>query len=163
MKCPHFSRVALAVRHISLQICETLKYLFDGENKTRVCAAKVFLVIGALAAIVWLIFRGQQFFAAICANRESLLWSSGWTAIGIGIGLINDKNNSSNRAKIDYHYWTYFAFVLFVGTVTGVVAFLGIKGKEKEVAYLTSSLVALAIGFSGDSLAGVIVKNAKIK
>lgn len=138
---------------------KVLKYLFDGKNKTRVCAAKVFLGIGALAVIGWLTFRRQQFLTTIFANWEALVWSLGWTAVGIGTGLINDRNNSSKRAYNPSHYWTYFSLVLFFGTITGVAIFLEVHNLG---AYPISLLASVAIGFSGDSLAGVIVKNAKI-
>ena len=142
-------------------MCEILKYLFDGKNKTRVCAAITFLSIGALAAIVWwLAFRRQQFLPTIFANREALIWSLGWTAIGIGTGLINDRNNPSNRAKNRLHYWTYFPLVLFFGTIAGITVFLKVHGPGT---YPISLLASFAIGFSGDSLAGVIVNNAKIE
>ena len=89
-----------------------------------------------------------------------LLWCLGWAAMGIGLGLWNDRKNNTGNTAQHRHYFTYFIFVWSIAFLTSFYEALA-NGSLRS--YVLSCLTAVVIGFSGDSLAGIISKLAKIK
>ncbi len=76
------------------------------------------------------------------------------------MGLWNDRENKSKRVSKHLHYITYFIFVLFIAALAAFVVFSSADGLKS---YAGSALTAIAIGFVGDSLAGAILKLAKLE
>lgn len=90
------------------------------------------------------------------SNLNGILWCTGWSAVGIGLGLWNDRENDTDRVKEHLHYITYFIFVWFIASLAGFSVF-----ENGLRSYAVSALTGIAIGFTGDSLAGLLLDLSK--
>ncbi len=129
-------------------------------NPVRVSWCAVYLMVGF--ALLFLFCNNQcpELKKLLAENSSALLWCFGWSSVGIGLGLWNDCKNPTKKAKECLHYITYFIFVLFIAALAAFVAFSSADGLK---AYAGSALTAIIIGFAGDSLAGAILRLAKLE
>lgn len=124
-------------------------------NKVRVGWGFLYLIVG--------VFLLTPRFFSLCnfdwvrSHWGTLSWIIGWSSLGIGLGLLNSRIKPSvqTRTRMNLHYITYFIFVLFIASLAAFVAFSARAGLRS---YAASALTAIVIGFSGDSLAGLIEK-----
>lgn len=124
------------------------------------------------------LFLSGIFFVAFCivkfsGLREILkdifpnaLWCLCWTSFGIALGLYNsresgvEQQNSRSRLLEHEHYYTYFLFVLFVGSLAAFILLIP-EGDLKL--HAVAALTAMTIGFTGDALAGIIIQLSKLR
>jgi hypothetical protein len=86
-------------------------------------------------------------------NLLKIFWCVGWSSIGIALGLWNSRTNFASHLSIHLHYVTYFIFILIFASVSAFT--VSLSGKDLR-SYCASFLTAIAVGFAGDSLAGLI-------
>ncbi len=128
-------------------------------NKKRFVWGILYLLSG-FSVMIWLNITGNlNFLQFIKDYLKQILWCLGWSATGIGSGLINSRNIGVDKPESVVnkcsHYIFYFVFVLFIATLTALLTFLMIKDCI-VLSYIASALVGIVIGFMGDSLAGAM-------
>jgi len=86
------------------------------------------------------------------SNRLLLSWVVGWSAIGIGLGLINSRENGGKEKggveNEHLHYLLYFGFALFVSSLASFAFSRNMNGLN----YLQSALIALTLGFAAERI-----------
>lgn len=123
------------------------------SNKVRVLWGKIYLIIGLLCLIIVGVTQCPALLEFLQRYYLLILWCCGWAAIGIFAGLMSTRGLNDEGQKKNYHYFTYFIFVLFFAAS---VAFTFSSKYQFPYSYTAACFIALIIGFSGDSLAGVM-------
>ena len=144
-------------RKIKIKITNYRKKIeANGINSIRVIASFFYFLSG----IMLLYFSGtinyEKFMILFSTNKPVIFWCFGWSAFGIAAGLANSRNDNTTTARKKCHYFIYFLFVLFIASLAAFAAFLSTE--NTHLAYVFSALVAIVVGFSGDKLAGEIIK-----
>ncbi len=121
-------------------------------NNTRVLWGIIYFLVGVVLISCFAVIMWPALRAWVSQNHRLLIWSAGWSAVGIGLGLLNSRNDGR---RDHLHYVTYFVFVFFVATLAALATS---QLKEEPHSYIVSTLTGIAVGFSGDSLAGIISK-----
>lgn len=125
-------------------------------NCTRLVASFIYFIYGTVTLIYFSTKRFEEIRYFFALNILIILWCSGWSAIGVVAGLWNSLDDNSSVTRQKSHYFTYFAFVLFVSSLAAFVVFL--SATKSYLAYASSALVAIITGFAGDKLASNIFK-----
>ena len=128
------------------------------NNPTRLFWCKFYLMVGVVLGIIFFVLHCPVLKQALNNNLYNLLWCSAWASLGISLGLYNDRESVNGRASDHIHYITYFPFVLFIAILA---TFAMTTFDHSLKSYAASALITIAIGFSGDSLAGAMLKLAK--
>ena len=123
-------------------------------NPRRVFWATIYVFLGVAALVAFCVEVNPEWREWFVANRPIILWCVGWSAIGIGLGLWNDRNAKDELSKSQPHYLMYFPFVWFFASVVAFTAFYTVS--DGRAAYAAALAAGLAAGFSGDRLAGIL-------
>ncbi len=118
------------------------------NNKVRVMWAGIFLLLGIFTGIAFIAKEALNFESWLDANLVGIFWASSWSAFGIAGGLWNSRINKTEKLLQHSHYMTYFIFVWFISTMASLLAL--------SKSHLASALVGIAVGFTGDALAGLM-------
>lgn len=118
-------------------------------NHRRVFWATVYTLIGVATLVGFIVVVEPVFREWFVASCPPLLWSVGWGAVGIGLGLFNSRDDRSAVARKHLHYITYFLFVWGFASLAAFAAY-------SEGSYAIAAVIGLATGFSGDRLAGLL-------
>ena len=123
--------------------------------KLRYRYGLAFFIFGGLLLIFSIFGKNiASAFDLISAHIKQIVWCAGASFVGVGAGIINSRDRGSKHHK---HYWIYFVpFVFPMAILSGLVAGLLASKDQPVVFYLSSLLVSISVGFSGDSLAGKV-------
>ena len=137
-------------------------------KNVRIRWCVIYLLIGGTFLISFCIIKCPNLQKLLTENLSNILWCLGWSSVGISLGLYNSRGGIESESETgkqsetlskNKHYYTYYLFVLFIGVLAAFVTLLSFDGLR---GYAASALTAIIIGFTGDSLAGVILKLSKI-
>ena len=131
----------------------------EGMKAVRIKWCLGFGISGAVLITFWLWRQGglqklDEFFGQ---NIEKIWWCLGASAIGISLGLWNSRDKTEGKLKEHKHYRTYFVFVFVAASLTAFV----VLSDNSARSYAASALTGMAVGFIGDSLAGLMEKLIK--
>lgn len=121
-------------------------------NRTRVFWCLVYVVIASVLLLRFLSAAGPVVQDGLSFHLRHWVWAAAWGALGIGLSLYTSRFEGESRHS---HYLTYFVFLWGVAIFSGL-AVSGLRGGPQP--YLLSALTAIVVGFSGDSLAGIVDK-----
>ena len=126
-------------------------------NNIRIRWCLVYLLVGIAVLAFFCVIKCPNIQKLLTENLSNMLWCLAWSSIGISLGLWNSRHNKTQDGRLfpNKHYYTYYFFVLFIGALSAFVTLLSFNGLRGDAA---SALTAIVIGFTGDSLAGVILK-----
>lgn len=122
-------------------------------NRIRQEAGIVYWVIGLA---VLLVFLGLKICGKASIILITLLWCCGWSAIGIGAGLINTRKH--NKSKLDrarkHYYFLYYPLVflmIFLAALSGAFSINdGILKLEPQF-YSVIPLICLVAGIYAEN------------
>lgn len=121
----------------------------------RTVAGIIYLFIGAVG--FYYLFPLIQYFISIYIIE--VLWCVSWSMIGVGIGLINTRNNPQINAL---HLIGYWLFVSLVVSMTSFAISLYISGENLSNLFIKfysiSALLSLLGGFLGDIFRDLALK-----
>ena len=119
-------------------------------NRIRKCWFWVYLIAGILLLILFWIIRNPALFDILERYSSGIVWCSGWSAIGVSLGLYNSRTTTGGNSEKHHHYRTYF---LFVFGIAALAAFVVFESFDKNiVSYAAAMLAGITIGFLGDKL-----------
>ena len=129
-------------------------------NTVRRNARYIYFLLGILLLAIFCLCSSPRWMDII-EHLSAILWCLSFSSIGIGLGLWVDPKNDPNdiKAREPLHYLTYFIFVLIISTAVSFSIFLANTGLQ---AYVLSFLSSVTIGFTGDALAGIILKTGRL-
>lgn len=129
-------------------------------NLVRLIWCGLYGLFGIILLIIFLVEKRPDFNKFFAIHYLDIFWCIGWSAIGIATGLCNSLDDRTSVTRAYLHYITYFLFVLFIASLVAFVAFL--SASNDYLAYISSALMAILVGFAGDRLANIILKTGKI-
>src|SRR3990167_3828295 len=91
-------------------MCEIKTWLGEWKIvKYRFCWGVGYLIAGMFLIIVF----------KVKYHEIDLLWSLGWSSVGIGTWLINSRERNKDNARYNHwlHFVLYFGFALVVSTL----------------------------------------------
>lgn len=128
-------------------------------NPIRKEAGIVYWVVGTVVLVVCLVLKTRSNAGSILVT---LLWCFGWSAIGVGAGLINTRKH--NKSKLDrsrkHYYFLYYPLALIIIFLTSLsVAFSINDGVSKLMPqfYSMIPLVCLVFGIYAEDF-GVLAR-----
>lgn len=124
-------------------------------NLVRLIWCGLYGLFGIILLIIFFVIKQPNFNNFFSTHYLNILWVIGWSAIGISTGLCNSLDDKSVPARSYLHYITYFPFVLFIASLAAFVVFLSVINNNL-LAFASSALTAIVVGFAGDKLAGKI-------
>ncbi|MBU4511128.1 hypothetical protein KJ830_08800 [bacterium] len=124
-------------------------------NLVRLIWCGLYGLLGIIFLIIFFVVKQPDFNKFFGTHYLNILWVFGWSTIGISAGLCNSRDDKTPVVRSYLHYITYFLFVLFIASLAAFVAFLSIINNNL-LAFASSALTAIVVGFVGDKLAGKI-------
>jgi len=119
-------------------------------NRVRMRWFLIYLIVGILLLILFLIIRKPALLDIIQRYFSDVVWCSGWSAIGVSLGLYNSRTVTGGNSERCRHYFTYFLFVLGIATLAAFVVFESFNVNIRS--YAAAMLAGITIGFLGDKL-----------
>ena len=93
---------------------------------------------------------------------EKIIWCITWSLFGIAAGLISSRTKPDKERKLHWHITYYLVCFLFVGSVASLASIVTymtimtntawIPETKETLAHCSSALVAVALGFTTDTL-----------
>ena len=127
-------------------------------NQVRQTAGIVYAVLGgAMLIVCGLIPKIFRWPAEWCVIAITIFWCLGWSAIGIGVGLINTRKH--NKTKLDrcrkHYYFLYYPFaflLIFFASLSLSFSINDGVSKLTPTFYSTVPLVSLILGLHAENL-----------
>ena len=117
------------------------------KYKIRTIWSIIYFVLGLILLVPVLIMKSPPLIEFLKGHYLLILWSAGWSAIGIAAGLWNGRKSKGGNEGSCCHFFTYFIFALFVSTAA---AFSLQSLYKYPYTYSAACFIAIVIGFSSE-------------
>jgi hypothetical protein len=133
-----------------------MKLAGNQTNQVRLNAGIIYFIAGVLCLILFCILKWPNIVDWI-SKQVSLLWCLGWTAVGIGCGLINTRNLDGGGIDREYkHYFLLYyllaLLLVFLATITTGLLSGEILDTPTPKFYALTALTSLILGLLAEDI-----------
>ena len=130
-------------------------------NPLRLTFGIIYCVFGLALILLFCLAQWSEItiFLASKPVLMKIIWCIGWSAFGVGVGLINTRDHGAEKdqqqtgqpvEKSKRHYFGYYGFVLLIASLLAATAVFHDNPDAKY--YSLSALLGLISGFLGYKL-----------